>query len=325
MPKYLGLSKKDFSEKIKSAYELLEKCTICPHSCGVNRRKGEKGVCNSTEDLLVSSVCVHLGEEPPISGINGSGTIFFSNCSLKCKFCQNYEISHSGAGKKMSIDHLADEMINLQSKGCHNINLVTPTHFIPQILKTLETAREKGLNIPIVYNTGGYDSVEALKLLDGIIDIYMPDMKYSRSETAFKLSGIKKYTENNRKAVLEMARQAGSSLVTDNNGVAVQGLLIRLLVLPNNLAGIYESLKFIKNNISCEVAVSLMSQYHPVNKGLNDSSVNRRILISEYKQALTWLKEFNFTDCYIQQLESSDVGLPDFNKEQPFDFTSVKI
>ncbi len=240
-PSYLNLYRTgELRDRIKTANSRLASCSLCPRNCGINRLHDERGYCNSGLLTVVSSFNAHFGEEPPISGTSGSGTIFFTNCNLKCCFCQNYPISQFAHGDKVRVDKLADMMIALQERGCHNINFVSPTHFVAQVLQALGIAVEKGLNIPLVYNSGGYDSIDTLKLLDGIISIYMPDMKYSDNEMAEKYSSANGYVEVNRAALLEMHRQVGDLAVED--GVAYKGLLIRHLVLPDGISGSREAL-----------------------------------------------------------------------------------
>ncbi|MBU4310950.1 radical SAM protein, partial [bacterium] len=244
IPSYLKLKKGELKKRTKKAYEILEECRLCPRECGVNRIKREKGFCKSGVLPIVSSFGPHFGEEPPLVGTHGSGTIFLTWCNLCCIYCQNYTISHLGEGREISLEEFASQMLSLQRRGCHNINFVTPTHFVPQILAALEIATEKGLNVPLVYNTGGYDQIETLKLLDGAFDIYMPDIKYSDSGIAEKYSsGASDYPEVVKKALREMHRQVGDLLI--ENGIAQRGLLIRHLVLPNNLAGTKETMHFI--------------------------------------------------------------------------------
>lgn len=275
-------------DKIKAAYNLLRSCTLCPRGCGVNRLKGEKGFCKAGLLPMVASYHAHFGEEPPISGYKGSGTIFFTHCSLRCVFCQNYPISHQGEGKEVSINELADMMLKLQRQGCHNINFVTPTHYTPQILEAIFIAKKKGLNVPLVYNCGGYESIETLKLLDGIIDIYMPDMKYSDSKVAEKYSSAPDYFEISKKAVKEMYRQAGDLQV--KNGIAQKGLLIRHLVLPDNLAGSRRIFDFIMKELSSNTYVNIMAQYYPCHLAYKFPELTRRITHREYIDTLKLAK-----------------------------------
>jgi putative pyruvate formate lyase activating enzyme len=255
----------------------------------VNRLAGEIGKCQTTTKVLISSYGPHFGEESPLVGTFGSGTIFFGYCNLNCIFCQNYSISQLGEGTLSDTEELAMMMLSLQTKGCHNINLVSPTHVVPQIVNSLQIAVKNGLHLPLVYNTGGYDSAETLKLLDGIIDIYMPDMKYSDEQTAEKFSGIKSYPTINKTAILEMHRQVGD-LKIDEAGVARHGLLIRHLVLPNNLAGTEEILHFIANEISTDTYLNIMNQYKPYYKAASFPLLNRPASRPEFLRAVDLAK-----------------------------------
>jgi putative pyruvate formate lyase activating enzyme len=277
-------------ERVEAALSLLESCSVCPRSCGVNRLAGDVGKCRTSRQAIVSSYGPHFGEEAPLVGRSGSGTIFFTNCNLRCLFCQNYSISQLGEGKKVSKEELADIMLSLQAKGCQNINLVSPTHVIPQILEALELAVESGLDLPLVYNTGGYDSVETLKILDGIVDIYMPDMKYADEETARELSGIENYPEVNKAAVKEMHRQTGD-LEMNEEGVAQRGLLVRHLVLPYGLAGTKGVVDFLSKEISRDSYVNVMAQYHPCYKAHQVPGLARRISSAEFREALSLAQE----------------------------------
>jgi putative pyruvate formate lyase activating enzyme len=270
--------------RLGTAYKLLERCTVCPRCCEVNRLAGELGSCGAPHEVIVSSVSLHHGEEPPVSGLAGSGTVFFTHCNLKCVFCQNYPISHQGRGEPMSSDELAGAMLELQRLGAHNINLVTPTHYAPQVLEALGRAFERGLEMPVLYNCGGYEPVEMLELLDGVIDIYMPDMKYADGEVAGRLSGAPDYPEVNRRAIREMHRQVGD-LELDERGIAVRGLLVRHLVLPGDLAGTDTIMRFLAEEISPDTAVSLMSQYFPQHHASRFPEIARRITADEYRAA----------------------------------------
>jgi len=303
-------------ERIEAAYKLLSPCVVCPHACQVDRLKDELGNCRSGLKLKIASVGPHFGEEPPLSGTRGSGTIFFSNCNLRCLFCQNWQISQEGVGSYITEEELAEKMLELQAMGVHNINLVSPTHFGPQILKTLIIAKNRGLHLPIVYNSGGYDSVEMLKLFEGYIDIYLPDIKYSSNEKALKFSGIKNYVEFNRAAISEMFRQVGN-LKLDKEGIAKRGIIVRHLVLPFDLAGSYESLKFLAS-LSQQIWISLMAQYYPCHKAIEHPLLSRKITPQEYQQVLTWAEKFGFENLLTQELDSAEIYLPDFRKKRPF-------
>lgn len=299
LPAYLKLGTAEIKSRAEKARKLLSPCSLCPRHCGVDRLKGEKGFCKTGIDAPVSSRNLHHGEEPPISGYRGSGTIFFSNCNLKCVFCQNYPISQMGVGGDVSARELGDIMLTLQRRGAHNINFVTPSHVVHAIISALVYAIEGGLRIPLVYNSSGYDSLEELELLDGIIDIYMPDMKYSDDEVAKKYSNAPNYVEVNRKAIKEMHRQVGT-LVMDEEGIALRGLLIRHLVLPEGLAGTEDVLAFIANEISKDTYISLMSQYFPTNKAFQYPEISRMVNRSEYRKAVDMLHRFGLENGYIQ-------------------------
>lgn len=284
------LSASGLSQKAKKLYKLLEHCILCPRRCGVNRLNNEKGFCGVGLSPLVSSVGPHFGEEPELVGRNGSGTIFFAGCNLGCLFCQNYDISHLKRGDEISAKNLAKEMLTLQRIGCHNINLVTPTHVIPQIIEAVIYAVEKGLDLPIVYNTGGYDSLDAIKILDGIIDIYMPDAKYSDPKASKKYSQAEDYPKVMKDAIKEMHRQVGDLVV--DKGIAVKGLLVRHLVMPNGVAGTKEIMHFIAEEISKNTYVNIMDQYRPCYKAVEFPEINRRITGKEYEEALDIAKSF---------------------------------
>jgi putative pyruvate formate lyase activating enzyme len=272
-------------EKIEKCIKILNECTLCPRKCKVNRLKNEKGICRVGRWAVISSFNPHFGEESPLVGFYGSGTIFFSYCNLGCIFCQNYEISHLGGGHLVSPEILGDIMLKLKDFRCHNINFVTPTHVVPQILEALPFAIERGLNIPLVYNCGGYENIETLKLLEGIFDIYMPDFKYMDKRVAFELSKAEDYPEVVKEAIKEMYRQVGD-LKMDNNGIAYRGLLIRHLILPNGLAGTEKVMEFIAKNISPYTYVNIMNQYRPCYKSHLFPKIGRRITEKEFDNAI---------------------------------------
>lgn len=270
---------------MEQALAILENCCLCPRRCQVNRLKGELGKCSTGRQALVSNFGPHFGEEAPLVGSGGSGTIFFAFCNLECCFCQNYTISQLGEGRDVEAAELASMMLSLEQRGCHNINFVSPTHVVPQILESLEIAVESGLSVPLVYNSGGYDLVETLKLLDGIFDIYMPDMKYSDAQNVRRLSGIDDYPRMNRAAVKEMHRQVGD-LQLDDNGVATRGLLVRHLVLPDGLAGTAEVCRFISQEISINTYLNVMAQYHPCYRAYDVPELVRSISRKEFVEAI---------------------------------------
>ncbi len=283
-PAYKLLLPHVLSEKIQEAKEILEECTLCPRECRIDRTLGEKGVCKTGDKPFLSSWGPHFGEERPLVGRFGSGTIFFSNCNLGCLFCQNYSISHLGEGVETSFEKLAAIMIGLQHSGCHNINFVTPTHQMPMILRATQIAVENGLNVPIVYNCGGYESLHSLKILEGIVDIYMPDFKYIDPEMALKYSYAKDYPEAAKATLKEMHRQVGDLII--DKGIALRGLLVRHLVLPEVIAGTAGIVKFISEEISKNTYINIMDQYHPCYKAFDYPPMNRKITQKEFKEAL---------------------------------------
>jgi len=285
-PAYVALLESgELKRRVEAAYQRLEACDICPRECGVNRLKGEVGVCRTGERAVVSSFNPHFGEEAPLVGRGGSGTIFFSWCNLKCQFCQNYEISQLGQGREVEPEDLAAMMLRLQDMGCHNVNFVSPTHVVPQILAGVLIAAQAGLRLPLVYNTGGYDSLSTLALLDGVFDIYMPDMKYADAEIALKYSKVEDYPAINQAAVKEMHRQVGD-LIMDERGIALRGLLVRHLVLPEGLAGTAEIVRFLATEISTNTYLNIMDQYRPCYKAGELPPLNRRITLQEYEEAV---------------------------------------
>lgn len=299
-PKYLNLTEEELDKRVEKAYKLLSFCKVCPHQCKVNRLVGQQGFCRSGKEVIISSYNAHFGEEPPLVGSSGSGTIFFTNCNLRCVYCQNYPISQLGNGNKVTLLELAKIMLELQKRRCHNINLVTPTHFVPQILKSLQLAIKMGLRIPIVYNTSGYESVETLKLLDGVVDIYLPDARYADSKIAKKYSAAPNYFEVMKKALKEMYRQVGE-LIINKSGVAHSGLIVRHLVLPGGLSGSRKIMRFIAREISPHAYISLMAQYFPAYQASQFPSLSRKINREEYREALQAFKEEGLEDGWFQE------------------------
>ncbi len=287
--------------RLRALYRLTKRCKICPRECGAWRFGGEKGVCQSLKLPEVSSHNLHYGEEPPISGLKGSGTIFLTHCNLRCIFCQNYPISHFGNGTPVTVKHLSEMMLNLQTRGAHNINFVTPTHYTAQIAHAIVLARQKGLKIPIVYNTSGYERVETLRLLAGLIDVYMPDIKFARPETARRYAHADDYFAVAKSAVKEMHRQVGN-LILDNEGLAVRGLLIRHLVLPGHVEETGEILRFIAEEISPHTYISLMSQYFPAHQAIHDSLLSRRLYRHEYDTAKRFLEMYHLDFGWTQEM-----------------------
>lgn len=308
----------ELKKRAEIAYNDLFSCTCCPIDCKINRIEGELGICVSGHLPIVSSYTPHFGEEPVLSGTKGAGNIFFGNCNLKCVYCQNHEISQNYKSERLhqvSHERLAEIMIELQNRNCHNIGLVSPTHFSSTILKSIYLAAEQGLNLPIIYNTNGYDSVEMLKLHDEVIDIYLPDIKYGNDEYAKKYSHVDKYFEHTKKAVKEMFNQVGDKLIY-RNGVVVRGLIIRHLVLPNDLSETEKVFKFIAEELSPNVYISLMSQYYPTHKAYKDILINRTLRYSEYQRALELLDKYGLHNGWIQEMESPSNYLPSFNKDR---------
>lgn len=285
-PVYLNLLESgEFEHRVKALNQMLEDCVLCPHQCKVNRLRGEKGYCRTLNRPIVSSYQSHFGEEDELVGRNGSGTIFFSNCNLSCVFCQNYQISQCGEGREVGAERLSDMMLSLQEQGCHNINLVSPSHVVPQIVEAIYIASEEGLSIPIVYNTNGYDLTDTLRFLDGIVDIYMPDIKFSDDSIAYRYLGVKNYYSIATAAVKEMHRQVGN-LKTDDRGIAYRGLLIRHLVMPQNLAGTDTIMNFIGEEISKDTYVNIMAQYYPAHRAYRFEHLDRGLEPWEYRKAV---------------------------------------
>ncbi|OQX28184.1 MAG: radical SAM protein [Desulfobacteraceae bacterium IS3] len=294
-PAYIDtVSDGTIKEKIRDAFEILEDCVLCPRLCGVNRLSGETGVCKTGKNAAVSNFNPHFGEESPLVGTHGSGTIFFTRCNLLCIFCQNYDISHEAYGEEVSAEQIAGMMLMLQRSGCHNINFVTPSHVIPQILAAVEIAAEKGLCVPLIYNTGGYDRPEILKLLDGVFDIYMPDFKFWDPEIAKAACDAEDYPEVARDAIIEMHRQVGD-LVIDESGLACRGLLIRHLVLPQGLAGTRDIMRFIASEISPDTYINIMPQYRPCGRASEIKALAGFPSRTEYENALKIAKEEGIT------------------------------
>jgi len=320
-PGYLKLLKTgELHERADALMALLRNCTLCPRDCRIDRTAGSLGYCRSGYLPIISSYCAHYGEEPVLSGRKGSGTIFFGNCNLRCVFCQNHQISQPEGSlkeKEAGFERLAEMMLELQAQGCHNINFVSPSHFAAQIVKAVDIAASKGLRIPLVYNTNGYDSLGTLRLLEGIIDIYLPDIKYSDNNAALEYSKVADYVEHSRGAIVEMKRQAGD-LVIDSEGIAQRGLIIRHLVLPNDLAGSRESLRFISEKVGKETYISVMSQYFPTHKSAEYPLISRPISFREYEKALEWLHSFGLENGWTQEHSSRVFYQPDFDKDKPF-------
>ncbi|MBN1102374.1 MAG: radical SAM protein [Deltaproteobacteria bacterium] len=291
-----------FLQKVEEAYALFEECMLCPRQCGVNRLKGERGFCRSPGKAVVFAAHPHFGEEVPLVGHNGSGTIFFSNCNLRCVFCQNWPISHEGKGRPVEDDDLAGMMLHLQGMGCHNINLVTPTHVMPNILRATRVALKRGLHVPLVYNTSGYERVEIVKHLDGVVDIYMPDMKYMDPGMAEKYSaGASDYPEVAKRAIIEMNRQVGV-LTLNESGIASRGLIIRHLVMPNRVAGTEAFVKWVAEILPRSTYVNIMAQYHVDYKAFEYPELARGITTDEFLEAMGWAEKAGLTNLDTQSV-----------------------
>ena len=327
VPGYIALHKSgELARRAEVLEARLTSCDICPRVCGVNRREGQTGFCHSAYLPIVASCCVHHGEEPPLSGTRGSGTIFFGNCTMRCVYCQNYQISHDSKkqqSNEVSVPKLAERMLYLQESGCHNINLVTPTHFVPQILRALLEAVPNGLRLPLVYNTSGYDSIDVIRELEGIIDIYLPDLRYASGQTANEFSHTPDYPANARESIREMYRQVGD-LTVDEAGVAQRGVIVRHLILPNRLAGSKESLTWLASEVSPSVTVSIMAQYYPAHRAMSIPALARKITLVEYREVVALVNQLGLENGWLQEIEAAENYLPDFERGgHPFDSTVV--
>lgn len=302
---------------------MLSPCRLCPRKCGADRIAGEKGFCGADRDLKIAHFGPHFGEEPPVTGTKGSGNIFFSFCNLRCIFCQNHQISHEGLGRPVKVEELVSIFFSLESMGCHNINLVSPTSYVPFIAPAIEQAKRRGLELPFVYNTNAYDSVELLESLEGLIDIYLPDFKYWSGPIAERLSHASDdapYPQAARAAILEMKRQVGDLVVED--GIAKKGTIVRHLVLPGGLAGSKHIFEWIGEHLGRSTWIGLMSQYLPLYRSGDYPVLGRRIRQDEYDSVVTYLIDNGFDNVFIQELESAPLFVPDFRKERPFDESS---
>jgi putative pyruvate formate lyase activating enzyme len=303
-------------ERIRALEAVAANCALCPRACGVNRLNGEKGFCQAGAEAVVSKALPHFGEEPVLTGTGGSGTIFFAHCPLTCLFCQNYQISQQRLGAPADADTLADTMLSLQAQGCHNINLVSATHFLPMVIRALKKAAAGGLSLPLVLNSNGYERPEVMRLLDGIIDIYLPDAKYGDDETARGLSGAQQYTRFNRAALKEMYRQVGP-LETGEEGIAMRGLIIRHLVLPHGLSRTEAVLQMISEELGTDVHLSLMGQYFPAYRAHTRGTINRKLTPEEYRITADLLETYGFEQGWCQYPEEvEDCFVPDFTKKE---------
>ncbi len=316
--RYINLNPNFLEERAEALYEIYKSCKVCPHHCEVDRTDGQFGFCQQTDRLTVSSCVQHFGEEIPFTGSRGVGNIFVTSCNMRCDYCQNFEISQNRLGTEQSYETVAEAMLDLQGNGVHFIGWVSPSHVVPGLVKSLAYARRKGLTLPIIYNTNAFDSVATLKLLDGIVDVYLPDLKYSKDDVAREYSHIKNYVDHSRDALLEMYRQVGPLRLNEDK-MAEGGLLVRHLVLPEGLAGTWETLCFIALELSPKVPISLMSQYRPVHKALDKFPISRMITSEEYAQALRFAEDLGFETIYCQEMNDALHNLPDFGKdENPF-------
>jgi len=309
-------------ERVERLEAMLTPCVLCPHNCRNDRVNGEIAVCYSGRLPIVSSYCVHLGEEPALGGTNGVGNIFFGNCNLRCVYCQNHLISQNRRVERqneISIERLTDVILELQAQNVHAIGFVSPTHFVPQIIRAVMEAIPKGLALPLIYNTNAYDSVDVLRLLDGIIDIYLPDMKYAVNNDGYLYSKIRDYVTHARPAIAEMHRQVGTDLVVDDSGIVRRGLIIRHLVLPNDIARSEETLEWISTALDPRVTVSIMAQYYPAHRALTIELLNRRVRESEYTRVLRLIDRYQLTNGWIQDFKSHEYYRPDFtDRVRPF-------
>ena len=326
-PSYLALLDSGVLEKrVEELERLLERCTVCPRDCLNNRLNNEIAACYSGRLPIVSSYTAHFGEEPPLVGTKGAGNVFFGNCNLRCVYCQNYQISQTHKQQiKNEVTHerLAEMLLELQARGCHNVNFVSPTHFAPQMARAILIAAEQGLHMPVVYNTNAYDSVEVLRLLDRIVDVYLPDLKYADDESGYLYSKVSSYKEVSRAALREMYRQTGDELVVGENGLLKRGLVVRLLVLPNDIGSISESIEWIRDELSPRVAISLMAQYYPTHQAATNKRfvlLSRRIRETEWLKASAALEEFGMTEGWVQEFDGASYYYrPDFDDaERPF-------
>jgi len=326
-PSYVDLLESgELSERVEKLYALLASCTVCPRLCGNDRLQNVLAACASGLHPVVSSYTPHFGEEPALTGTRGAGNIFFGNCNLRCVYCQNYQISQDFAaqrGNEVRVERLAEMMLELETRGCHNIGFVSPTHYAPQMAKAVLLAGERGLRLPIVYNTNAYDSVEVLRLLEGIVDVYLPDFKYADNEAGWLYSKVPDYAERSREALVEMYRQKGSRLVFGEDGLLKSGLLVRILVLPNNVARVSESLAWIAETLSPRIAISLMAQYYPIHRAATNekyAALSRSITAGEWEEALAALEANGMEEGFQQELETANrYYRPDFSdRERPF-------
>ena len=326
-PSYKKISKEDLAERLFQADEILKSCTSCPRNCLADRINNKLGTCQSKDLPIVSSYTPHFGEEPVLSGTTGAGNIFFGNCNLSCDYCQNFVISQNPKiemRNEVSVESLSEIMLELQYRNCHNIGLVSPSHFAVPILKSINIAAKNGLNLPIVYNTNGYDSIEMLKLYKDVIDIYLPDFKYGSNDYGRRYSKAPDYFDKAKLAIKEMYNQVGSELVYEN-GVVVRGLIIRHLVLPNDLSETEEVFKFISKELDPKIHISVMAQYYPANRASRNILLNRKITHTEYERVMNLLEKYGLENGWIQELESNDFYRPNFDEDREDPFGNKKL
>jgi len=307
----------ELEDKVSKLKEIYRDCVLCPRACRVNRAEGDLGYCHLPAKIIMDCALAHHGEEPPLSGKNGAGTIFLSSCNLRCIYCQNHQISHSPVGRELGSAQMAGVMLDLQKQGCHNIEPVTPTPQVPLIMEALNLARERGLKVPFVYNCGGYEDPQIINMLDQMVDIYLPDFKYGLEEDAVLFSQAPVYPRFALDSLHEMVRQVGDDLVLQN-GVATRGIIVRHLVLPGRLANSKEALRLIKKEISTKVAISLMSQYTPISKVSKHPALGRRITSDEYNQIIDYALHSGFENLFVQEVSDQELT-PDFSRNNPFD------
>jgi putative pyruvate formate lyase activating enzyme len=315
----LLLAPSEIMSRAQEARKISKSCRLCPRACGVDRTAGETGYCGAGAKPTIAAALPHFGEEPPLSGKGGAGTIFFSRCNLRCVYCQNYQTSQGDVGTVVSPLQLSEMMLDLQEKDCSSIEPVSPSHHLPGLLDALAIVADQGLDLPVVYNTNGYESPETLDLLDGIVDIYLPDLKYAHDTAALRYSDVTDYVDIARKAILKMHDQVGN-LVVDVHGRGIRGMILRQLVLPENLAGTAETLGWVRENLPRTITISLMAQFSPLHKSREFREMNRRLSKAEYDDAVDLAWELGFENVFVQDLDSQDHGIPDFQLDKPFNW-----
>ena len=313
------LGSKEIMERAREARKLFTSCRLCPRECGVNRTAGETGYCGAGPDPVVATALPHFGEEPPLSGEGGAGTIFFSNCNLRCVYCQNHQISQGGIGSRVDSIRLAQMILRLQDEGCSNIEPVSPSHHLPGLLEALAVASDQGLRLPVVYNTNGYESSETIDLLDGIVDVYLPDLKYGGNREARRYSDVPNYVETAREAILKMHDQVGN-LVVDMKGRSTRGMIVRHLVLPQDASGTGDTLMWVRDSLPRTITLSLMAQFSPLHKSHGFPPLDRKLSVYEYDHAVDMAWELGFENVFVQDPESRGEGIPDFQLDKPFNW-----